>query len=513
MTTNAARQRRMGRHRRHRRLQPRQPAPSLSIANAAVFEGDAAARPRSPSPSPAPATAPARSPPTGPSRSAAAVRRERRRFRRRPAADRPGQLRRRRDQPDDHAQRRAATPIPRATRASPSPFPTRPAATHRRRAARSARSSTTTARRSLVSINDVTVSRGQCRHHASMTFTVTRTGGTGAFNVDYATADGSATAPAATMSPTSGTLNFAAGENQQDDHGHDQRRHRRANSTETLPGPALQRRPTAPSIADGTGIGTIANDDPIFIHDIQGTSYFSPILAAEGINGFNIASTDDRSPSARSSPRSTMTAPARASTSPRRSPTGTATRFTSEGIFVMTRNDAGVGTVVSGRQRSATSSQFTASVMEYQAFQHACRAPCWSTRPASRSSAPAMRCRPDARRSTDRCPNAILTAVTPDYTDSSDGAGDTFDASLYALSYFETVEGMLVTIPDMVVADGFVSTSGGDPIFQAYSRVQRRSPTRSTAAAATPSPAIRRSAPPDTADTGRRHDQRRPPRP
>ena len=31
-------------------------------------------------------------------------------------------------------------------------------------------------------------------------------------------------------------------------------------------------------------------------------------------------------------------------------------------------------------------------------------------------------------------PNEILTVVTPDYTDSADGVGDTFDASLYALS-------------------------------------------------------------------------------
>ncbi|HEX8525889.1 M10 family metallopeptidase C-terminal domain-containing protein, partial [Allosphingosinicella sp.] len=68
-------------------------------------------------------------------------------------------------------------------------------------------------------------------------------------------------------------------------------------------------------------------------------------------------------------------------------------------------------------------------------------------------------------------PNSILTGVTPDYTDSADGAGDTFDASLYALSFFETVEGMLVTIPDMVVADGFIDTSGGQPFFQAYSTV------------------------------------------
>ena len=39
-------------------------------------------------------------------------------------------------------------------------------------------------------------------------------------------------------------------------------------------------------------------------------------------------------------------------------------------------------------------------------------------------------------------PTAIMTLVQPDYTDSSDGVGDTFDASLYALSFWETVEGM-----------------------------------------------------------------------
>jgi len=52
---------------------------------------------------------------------------------------------------------------------------------------------------------------------------------------------------------------------------------------------------------------------------------------------------------------------------------------------------------------------------------------------------------------------------------------------------------MLVTIPNMVVADGFITTSGGQPIFQAYS-LDHAIPKRSTAAAATPSRAIRRSA-------------------
>ena len=67
-----------------------------------------------------------------------------------------------------------------------------------------------------------------------------------------------------------------------------------------------------------------------------------------------------------------------------------------------------------------------------------------------------------------------MTVVTPDYFDSVDGAGDTFDASLYALSYFETVEGMLVTIPNMVVADGFVTTSGGDPYLPGLFARQRQ---------------------------------------
>jgi len=58
-----------------------------------------------------------------------------------------------------------------------------------------------------------------------------------------------------------------------------------------------------------------------------------------------------------------------------------------------------------------------------------------------------------------------MTGVTPDYFDSSDGVGDSFDASLYGLSYWETVEGMLVTIPTWWSPDGFITTSGGQPIF------------------------------------------------
>jgi hypothetical protein len=68
-------------------------------------------------------------------------------------------------------------------------------------------------------------------------------------------------------------------------------------------------------------------------------------------------------------------------------------------------------------------------------------------------------------------PNSVFTNVTPVYTDSSDEDGDSFDAANFGLSFWESVEGMLVKVPDMVLADGVVGTSGGDPFVQAYSQV------------------------------------------
>ena len=49
------------------------------------------------------------------------------------------------------------------------------------------------------------------------------------------------------------------------------------------------------TIADGSATATITNDDAppalaVKIHDIQGTAFYSPILAAEGKSAFNQAS-------------------------------------------------------------------------------------------------------------------------------------------------------------------------------------------------------------------------------
>ncbi|TMJ18332.1 MAG: hypothetical protein E6G92_00275 [Alphaproteobacteria bacterium] len=316
----------------------------------------------------------------------------------------------------------------------------------------------------LVTIDDVTIAEGDSGT-SLMTFTVTRTGGTGAFDVDWHTADGTAIAGEDYVAD-SGTLHFADGQMSQQVsvtiNGDTD-----AELAETLQ-LVLSNATDFALITDGTGIGTIAGDDPIFIHDIQGTAYFSPILAGEGITGFNIQSAGTVIV------RAIVTAVDNDGTRQgfyiqEEITDWDGNNFTSEGIFVMTRNDAGVGTQAAGVAVGDLVT-VTAHVMEYQGFANnmpitALTSPSSIVVESSGNGLPALVL--DAGHP---MPTAIMTLVQPDYTDSSDGAGDTFDASLYALSFWETVEGMLVTIPDMVVADGFVSTSGGQPIFQAYSQ-------------------------------------------
>ena len=63
-----------------------------------------------------------------------------------------------------------------------------------------------------ISINDVTITEGNSGI-AQATFTVTRTGGTAGFTVNYASADGTATVANGDYGATSGTLSFGAGVN------------------------------------------------------------------------------------------------------------------------------------------------------------------------------------------------------------------------------------------------------------------------------------------------------------
>ena len=65
-----------------------------------------------------------------------------------------------------------------------------------------------------VSINDVTISEGNSGTKVA-TFTVTRSGGTAAFDVNYATSDGTATVADGDYVAASNTLHFGANENTQ----------------------------------------------------------------------------------------------------------------------------------------------------------------------------------------------------------------------------------------------------------------------------------------------------------
>src|SRR5262249_3776111 len=109
-----------------------------------------------------------------------------------------------------------------------------------------------------VSISDVSITEGDSGTRV-MAFTVTRTGGTTAFSVNFATADGTATIGDSDYVGKSGTLQFGAGVNTQ-------------TISITINGDTkvesdeqfsvfLSDATNGAMITKGTGIGTITNDD------------------------------------------------------------------------------------------------------------------------------------------------------------------------------------------------------------------------------------------------------------
>ena len=134
-----------------------------------------------------------------------------------------------------------------------------------------------------ISIDDVTISEGDNGARIA-TFTVTRTGGTAAFAVNYATADGSATVADGDYDATSGVLNFGAGINSQ-------------TVSVTLNGDTtfepnetffvdLTNASNGGTIVDAQGLGTIANDDGA---PVVGDISIDDVTISEGDNGARIA--------------------------------------------------------------------------------------------------------------------------------------------------------------------------------------------------------------------------------
>lgn len=348
-----------------------------------------------------------------------------------------------------------------------------------------------------VSIGDISVVEGDSGETLAV-FTVTRTGGDGAFSVAYETMSNTATAGSDFVA-ASGRIVFEQGQTS-------------ATVSVAVTGDtvreanekfyvALSDATGDATLTDSLGEATIVNDDLYRIHDVQGSAFFSPVLAADGVSGFNIRST------------TTVTVQAVVTAID-----GTGARqgfylteesadwdmsaLTSEGIFVMTRDDRNAGATlasVAPGLRVGDLVTVTAQVMEYQAFTNMPRTVLTSvsgiTVDASNQALPTLVLDGSAGRA---IPSAILTGEVPNYFDSVGTTG--FDPATDALDFFETIEGMRVTVPDMVVADGFVGLSGGKPYLKAYSTVHADADQINSRGGYTIA-GDPKSSPPDTADT------------
>jgi hypothetical protein len=134
---------------------------------------------------------------------------------------------------------------------------------------------------SAVSINDVTISEGNSGVKLA-TFTVTRNGGTAAFDVNFTTADNSATVADSDYVAKAGTLHFDTGVNTQ-------------TISVTINGDTkvesddaffvnLSSATNGATIIDGQGTGTITNDDPAFA---QATFQLSAFAHGDGWSSNN----------------------------------------------------------------------------------------------------------------------------------------------------------------------------------------------------------------------------------
>ena len=317
-----------------------------------------------------------------------------------------------------------------------------------------------------VSIGDVSIQEGDAGTQV-LTFTVTRSDANSAFTLDFATHDGIGATAGSDYQSASGTLDFAAG-------GEltktisvtidgDTAIERNEAFTVTLGN--LVQTSGITQIAVGEATGTILNDDVTlsYIHDVQGAAFFSPILAAESIGAFNQASTTQVTV------RGVVTAIDAFAGS------GTigfyiseeegdwdGNPLTSEGIYV--RTSAATAGLTVGETVTVT-----ASVMESQSFANLNRTilvnPSAILQSNDLQALPTFVIDGTPGHS---IPTAIISDDNPDFRD-SDGSSGTFDPQNDSLDFYETIEGMRITMTNMIVGDGFASGSDNFVSFNAYS--------------------------------------------
>jgi predicted extracellular nuclease len=263
----------------------------------------------------------------------------------------------------------------------------------------------------FVTISDISQIEGNSGT-SSFTFTVTRTGGTGAFTVDYATANGTATTADGDYVATSGTLSFAAGENSKqisvtvngDTAGE-------FNETFSV---SLSNPTGFAVLADSSGSATIVNDDIIPIYMVQGSGMTSPfagqsvrtqgIVTAIDSNGYYL-----------------------------QDPNGDGNSATSDGVFVFT-SAAPTGVAIGDMI------QVTGTVTEFVAGAGALSV----TEIASPTALSVLS-------TGNPLPTAVLIGTTGVLPPTENGPGNTFGN---ALLFYESMEGMRVTVQaPLVVQD------------------------------------------------------------
>jgi len=315
-----------------------------------------------------------------------------------------------------------------------------------------------------VSIDDVTITEGDAGTSVA-TFTVTRTNADTAFSIDFATADGTASA-ASDYDAASGTLTFAVGGALTQTVSVTINGDTTVEPTETFAVNLsnLVQTTGSTTIADGAGTGTIISDDVSlsFIHDVQGSAFFSPILANDGITAYNVASTTEVTVRGVVTAIDTFGSVAGFYISEEEGDWDN-NALTSEGIFVRTTS-ATAGLTV------GETVTVTAKVVEFQDFTNLPRTMLVNASAIVQGNdlvaLPTFIIDGSVGH---KIPTAIISDDNPDFTD-SDGSSGTFDPQNDALDFYETIEGMRVTMTNMIVGDGFVGGSNDNFVyFNAYS--------------------------------------------
>ncbi len=273
-----------------------------------------------------------------------------------------------------------------------------------------------------VSINDVSITEGDAGTSV-LTFTVTRSDASGAFSVDYATANGTATA-GSDFTATSGTLSFTAGGalTQTISVTITGDTVTEGNESFTVSLSNLVNSSGTAAISDASGTGTITNDDItiIAIHDIQGAAHTSPlvgtvvttrgIVTAVDTNGFYIQTPDADID---------------------------ASDATSQGIFIFTNS---APTVASGDAVTVTGtvSEFTPGGSGSNNLS------------STQLTSPTI----SVQSSGNALPTAIILGAggrTPPTEIIDNDNFATFDPGSDGIDFFESLEGMRVTVPSPLV--------------------------------------------------------------